>query len=59
MKTIRARSPLTFGNRIMYPVEVNNVTFAKGDLRMVLTTRRRENGGHNLPGQSFPSNEKR
>jgi hypothetical protein len=59
MMTIRARSPLTFGNRIMYPVDVKNDIFVKGDLHMVSTTRRRENGGHDLPGQSFPSNEKR
>jgi hypothetical protein len=57
MTKIRARSPLTFGNRIMCPVDASNVTFVKGDLHMVPTTRRKVNGGRDLPGQSVPSKE--
>jgi hypothetical protein len=55
----KSTKPAYVGNRIMYSVDLNNVTVVKGNLHMVLTTRRRENGGHDLPGQSIPSNKKR
>jgi hypothetical protein len=51
MRKIRTRSPLTFGNRIMCPVDVSNVTFVKGDLR------RNVDGGRDLPGHRVPLNK--